>query len=82
MTRSLNHKIRRALVPKTRFGRNVSFSMRHTSRTFKPNLQWVTVEIEGKRLRLRLSARQIRTLTKEKPSRKLWARLRELVDER
>ncbi len=46
MTRSLNHKTRRALAPKTRFGRNVSFSMRHTTRTFKPNLQRVTVEIE------------------------------------
>lgn len=80
MTRSLNHKTRRALAPQTRFGRNVSFSMRHTARAFKPNLQWVTVEIEGKRLRLRLSARQIRALTKEKPARKFWAKLRDLVD--
>lgn len=79
MTRKLNHRTRRSLVPKTRFGRNVSFSQRHTSRKFKPNLQWVTVEVDGRPLRLQLSARQIRTLYKEKPSSKLWAQLRKLA---
>lgn len=79
MTRKLNHKTRRALVPKTRFGRNVSFSQRHTSRRFKPNLQWVTVRLDGKPLRLQLSARQIRTLYKEKSSAKLLAELRKLA---
>lgn len=78
-TRKLNHEARRLLVPKTRFGRNVSFSQRHTSRQFKPNLQWVKIELDGKTLRLQLSARQIRTLYKEKPSAKLWAQLRKLA---
>ncbi|WP_448335003.1 large ribosomal subunit protein bL28 [Bellilinea sp.] len=79
MTRKLNHKARRFLVPKTRFGRNVSFSQRHTSRQFKPNLQWVTIEVDGKTLRLQLSARQIRTLGKERPCKKLWAALKQLA---
>jgi ribosomal protein L28 len=79
MTRKLNHKSRRSLVPKTRFGRNVSFSQRHTPRQFKPNLHWITLEVNGKPMRLQLSARQIRTLYKEKPSVKLWAQLRKLA---
>lgn len=79
MSRKLNHHTRRALAPKTRAGRNVSFSQRHTPRVFKPNLQWVTVEINGQSLRLRLSARQIRALTKQNSPKKLWAALRELA---
>lgn len=79
MTRKLNHKTRRSLVPQTRYGRNVSFSQGHTSRQFKPNLQWITLEVNGKRMQLQLSARQIRTLYKEKPSAKLWAQLRKLA---
>jgi ribosomal protein L28 len=79
MTRKLNHQTRHSLVPKTRFGKNVSFSQRHTSRRFKPNLQWVTVEVNGKPLRLRLSARQIRTLYSGKSSAKLWTQLRKLA---
>lgn len=80
MAHKLSHKIRRAIAPKPGFGKRVSFSQRHTSRQFKPNLQWVTVEVDGKPLRLQLSARQIRTLGKEKPSKKLWAQLRKLAD--
>lgn len=78
MTRKLNHKTRKALKPPTRFGKNVSFSQRHTSRVFKPNLQWITVEVGGKSMRIQLSARQIRTLYKEKTTKKLWAQLRKL----
>ncbi len=80
MTRRLNHQTRRLLRPKTRFGRNVSFSQRHTPRTFKPNLQWVTVQVGSKRVRLQLTARQIRTLTKETSSNKLLSRLRKIVE--
>jgi len=79
MARKLNHKTRRALAPKPGFGKNVSFSQRHTARQFKPNLQAVTIEVNGKPLRLYISARQIRTLGKEKPSKKLWAQLRKLA---
>lgn len=82
MTRRLNHTVRRAIAPKTRFGRRVSFSQRHTRRAFKPNLQWVTVEIDGKRVRLQLSARQIRTLSKENPSKKLLAQLQKTTGKR
>ncbi|GAB4484095.1 MAG: hypothetical protein Fur0016_07870 [Anaerolineales bacterium] len=79
MPRKLNHKTRRAIAPKPGFGKRVSFSQRHTSRQFKPNLQTVTVAVGGKPLRLQLSARQIRTLGKERPSKKLWAQLRKLA---
>lgn len=57
MARKLNHKTRKALAPKTRFGKNVSFSQRHTVRKFKPNLQTVTLWIDGKPIRVKLSAR-------------------------
>lgn len=79
MPLKLNHKSRKVLAPKTRFGNNVSFSQRHTRRAFKPNLQWGTIEVNDKILRLRLSANQIRTLSKEKPSGKLWKELRKLA---
>ncbi|MCE1254378.1 MAG: 50S ribosomal protein L28 [Anaerolineae bacterium] len=75
----MNHHSRKILAPKTRFGNKVSFSQRHTRRTFKPNLQWVTLDVNGKSLRLLLSARQIRSLGKETPAKKLWANLRELA---
>jgi len=79
MAHKLSHKTRRSIVPKTHFGRRVSFSQRHASRRYKPNLQWVTVEVDSKSVRLQLSTRQIRTLFKEKPSKKLWAQLRKLA---
>lgn len=79
MTRKLNHKARRALMPKPGFGNRVSFSQRHTSRQFKPNLQWVTVMVDGNPVRLQLSARQIRTLVKEESSGKLLVAIKKAV---
>ncbi|MBK6793328.1 MAG: hypothetical protein IPG80_12530 [Anaerolineales bacterium] len=79
MARKLNHKTRKALAPKTRFGKSVSFSQRHTSRTYKPNLQKVTLLIDGKSITLTLSARQIRSLGKDKQPKKLMTELKKLA---
>jgi large subunit ribosomal protein L28 len=46
-------------------GHNVSFSLRRTKRTFKPNIQKKTVMIDGKKVRLNLSTAAIRTLKKK-----------------
>ena len=46
-------------------GNNVSFSMRHTKRTFKPNLQKKTLVVNGKKVRLTVAASTIRTLKKK-----------------
>lgn len=79
MARKLNHKSRKSLTPKTRFGKSVSFSQRHTPRAFKPNLQTVTLLIDGKSIRVKLSARQIRSLGKEEQPKELMAELRKLA---
>lgn len=47
------------------YGHNVSFSMRHTKRVWKPNLQNKTVIIDGKKVKLKVSAQGIRTLKKK-----------------
>ena len=47
------------------YGHNVSFSMRHTKRVWKPNLQKKTVIIDGKPVKLKVSAHGIRTLKKK-----------------
>ncbi|MCL2174108.1 50S ribosomal protein L28 [Candidatus Saccharibacteria bacterium] len=46
-------------------GNNVSFSMRHTKRTFKPNLQKKTLMVNGKKVRLTVASSTIRTLRKK-----------------
>ncbi|MCL2280965.1 50S ribosomal protein L28 [Candidatus Saccharibacteria bacterium] len=46
-------------------GNNVSFSMRHTKRTFKPNLQKKTFVVNGKKVRLTVASSTIRTLKKK-----------------
>ena len=43
-------------------GNNVSFSMRHTKRTFKPNLQKKTFYVNGQKVRLLVAASTILTL--------------------
>lgn len=78
MARKLNHQTRKSIAPITRFGKKISFSQRHTARVFKPNLQWTTVMVEGKRIRIRLSAGQIRTLSKSDPDRALVQKIRAL----
>lgn len=47
------------------FGNNVSFSQRHTKKVWEPNLQKKTVIVDGKKVRLKISAQAIRTLKKK-----------------
>jgi large subunit ribosomal protein L28 len=46
------------------YGHNVSFSQRHTQKVWKPNLQTKTLIIDGKKVKVKLSAQAIRTLKK------------------
>lgn len=48
----------------TTFGHNRSFSLRATNRTFKPNLQRVSVYVGGRKIRKVLCAKCIRTMVK------------------
>jgi len=48
----------------TTFGHNRSFSMRATNRTFRPNLQHVTVLVNGRKIQKMLCTKCIRTLAK------------------
>ncbi|MEI7987604.1 MAG: 50S ribosomal protein L28 [Chloroflexota bacterium] len=48
----------------TTFGKNRPWSKKATRRDFRPNLQKVTVFVEGKKVRKTLCTRCIRTLTK------------------
>ena len=52
---------------KTAVGNNVSHSMRHTKRRFYPNLFWSNIKDPqtGMIVRLRLSAKAIKTLKKK-----------------
>lgn len=47
------------------YGHNVSFSLRRTKRTFKPNLQKKTFFVDGKKVTMVLSTQAIRTLKKK-----------------
>lgn len=50
---------------KPSFGSNVSHSKRHTKRRWNPNVQTVTItDADGKRRRVRIAARTLRTLYK------------------
>ena len=48
----------------TTFGHNRSFSMHATNRTFRPNLQKVTVMVSGRKVRKVLCTKCIRTMVK------------------
>jgi large subunit ribosomal protein L28 len=48
----------------TTFGHNRSFSQRATNRAFHPNLQRVSVFVNGRKIRKVLCAKCIRTLVK------------------
>jgi large subunit ribosomal protein L28 len=48
----------------TTFGRNVSFSKRHTARTFRPNLQKATVFERGRRVQKTFCAKCIKAMSK------------------
>ncbi|MBN1991891.1 MAG: 50S ribosomal protein L28 [Anaerolineae bacterium] len=45
-------------------GHNVSHSMRHTKRQWKPNIQKVTIMVAGKPKKVRVCARCLRTAAK------------------
>jgi large subunit ribosomal protein L28 len=47
------------------YGSNVSFSQRHTKKVWKPNLQTKTLVIDGKKVKLRVSAQGLRILKKK-----------------
>jgi len=47
------------------FGNNVSFSMRHTKKVWKPNLQTKTIVLDGKKTTLKISTQALRTLKKK-----------------
>lgn len=47
------------------YGHNVSFSLRRTAKVWKPNLQIKTLVIDGKKVKLRVSAAGIRTMKKK-----------------
>lgn len=47
------------------FGKNVSFSQRHTPKVWEANLQKKTIVIDGKKVKLKVSAHAIRTLKKK-----------------
>jgi large subunit ribosomal protein L28 len=47
------------------FGNNVSFSQRHTKKTWKPNLQTKTILINGRKTRVKVSTQAIRKLKKQ-----------------
>jgi len=46
-------------------GSNVSFSMRHTKKTWKPNLQTKTLTVDGKKVRVKISTSALRSLKKK-----------------
>jgi large subunit ribosomal protein L28 len=46
-------------------GSNVSFSMRHTKRTWKPNLQVKTLIVDGKKVKVKISTSALRSLKKK-----------------
>jgi large subunit ribosomal protein L28 len=48
----------------TTFGHNRSFSMRATRRTFRPNLQRVTILVDGRPVRKTLCAKCIKRLAR------------------
>ena len=43
------------------YGHNVSFSLRRTKRTFKPNLQKVRILVDGKPKKVWVSARALKS---------------------
>jgi large subunit ribosomal protein L28 len=46
------------------FGHNVSFSMKHTNRQFRPNIQKTTVYVAGRKVRKHVCARCLKTMSK------------------
>ena len=47
------------------YGHNVSFSQHKTRKVFKPNIQKRTLEVNGKKIKVKVSASALRTLKKK-----------------
>ena len=47
------------------YGNNVSFSMRHTKKVWKPNLQNKTLMVDGKKVKVKISTQALRSLKKK-----------------
>ncbi len=47
------------------YGNNVSFSLRRTKRVWEPNLQRKTLTINGRKVKVKVSAHALRTLKKK-----------------
>ena len=47
------------------YGHNVSFSQHKTRKVFKPNIQKRTLEVNGKKVKVNVSASALRTLKKK-----------------
>ena len=47
------------------YGHNVSFSQRKTRKVFKPNIQKKTLIVDGKKIKVNVSASTLRTLKKK-----------------
>ncbi|MBP5512066.1 50S ribosomal protein L28 [Candidatus Saccharibacteria bacterium] len=47
------------------YGHNVSFSQHKTRKVFKPNIQKRTLEVNGKKIKVNVSASALRTLKKK-----------------
>lgn len=47
------------------YGHNVSFSQHKTRKVFKPNIQKRTLDVNGKKIRVNISASALRTLKKK-----------------
>lgn len=50
---------------KPQFGNNVSFSMRHTKRQFKPNIQKTKIMRNGKLVSVDLCAKCLKAMSKD-----------------
>ena len=46
------------------FGHNVSFSMKHTKRQFRPNIQKATLFVDGRKVRKQVCTRCLKTYSK------------------
>jgi len=47
------------------YGHNVSFSQHKTRKVFKPNIQKRTLEVNGRKIKVNVSASALRTLKKK-----------------
>jgi large subunit ribosomal protein L28 len=47
------------------YGSNVSFSQRHTKKVWKPNLQAKTLTVDGKKVKVKISAHALRSMKKK-----------------